>query len=394
MKRIFIPNAAEKIINKLKEMGHEAYIVGGCVRDALLGRRAYDYDITTSALPSEVKALFTKTVDTGISHGTVTVISDGEAYEVTTFRIDGEYLDSRHPESVAYTKNVERDLERRDFTVNALCYNHEAGLVDVFGGLSDLEQKVIRAVGDPYLRFEEDALRVFRGIRFSATLGFKIEDITRQAIFDCKGRLANVSAERIYVEWLKLLGGDGAYDVICEYRDVISECIPEFKMLNMPDRVKFNALSAKERQIVLLASCADADSFDKAMRRLKVDNKTREYGVCVIKNLVLRDNVSDDDLKLFLITLSDECALSCARVAFAMGVCGEDVEKRIRSLLDADNPRRISQLAIGGKEIMESGYRGKKVGSILDALLRAAALGKVENTEEALISYVNDMKML
>ena len=201
MKRIFIPDAAEKIINKLKEMGHEAYIVGGCVRDALLGRRAYDYDITTSALPSEVKALFTKTVDTGISHGTVTVISDGEAYEVTTFRIDGEYLDSRHPESVAYTKNVERDLERRDFTVNALCYNHEAGLVDVFGGLSDLEQKVIRAVGDPYLRFEEDALRVFRGIRFSATLGFKIEDITREAIFECKGKLANVSAERIYVEF-------------------------------------------------------------------------------------------------------------------------------------------------------------------------------------------------
>lgn len=392
MKKIFIPDGAEKILNKLRESGYDAYIVGGCVRDALLGRSAYDYDVTTSALPEEVKGIFEKTVDTGIAHGTVTVISNGESYEVTTFRVDGEYRDSRHPVSVSYTKRVENDLARRDFTVNALCYNHEEGLIDVFGGLSDLENKLIRAVGDPYLRFGEDALRVFRGIRFSATLGFDIETVTRRAIFDCKEKLKNVSVERIYVEWLKLLAGKLAYDVISEYKDVIAQCIPELEYLNMPDRAKFNALPTPERQIALLASCCGAKEADAAMRRLRADNKTREYCVTVIKNLNLYDGMSDDELKLYLLNIPDECALSAARVASALGKCGTGIEKRIEDLIAADNPRRISQLAIGGMEIMSEGFVGEEVGRVLNKLLRAAALGKVKNTKIALSDYVRLIK--
>ena len=388
MKRIFIPDSAQSIIEKLKKNGHEAYIVGGCVRDALLGRAAYDYDITTSALPPEVKEIFAKTVDTGISHGTVTVISGGEAYEVTTFRIDGEYLDSRHPVSVSYTKNVECDLARRDFTVNALCYNHDEGLVDVFGGVEDLEKKIIRAVGDPYLIFTEDALRVFRGIRFAATLGFEIEEQTRRAIFDLKDKLCNISVERIYVEWSKLLAGAFAYDIICEYKDVITVCIPELKDMQIPPRVKFDSLSAEERQIALFASCSDTKVFDSAMRRLRVDNKTREYGICVLKNLTLCDGMRDEELKLYMLNLSDECAMSSARISFALGKSGLEMIDRIKALIELDNPRRISQLAIGGKEIVAEGLVGEQVGIALNALLRAAAVGEAANEKEALLSYL------
>lgn len=392
MKRIFVPDSAQKIINKLKENGYDAYIVGGCVRDALLGRAPYDYDITTSALPQTVKQIFPKTVDTGISHGTVTVISDAVPYEVTTFRVDGEYLDSRHPVSVSYTKRVEHDLARRDFTVNALCYNHDEGLVDVFGGVRDLEQRLIRAVGDPYLRFSEDALRVFRGIRFAATLGFEIEAETERAIFDCKDNLKNISVERIYVEWSKLLGGSCAYGIIKKYKDVIAVCIPELENMHIPERVKFEALSAEERQIALFASACDAKGLDSAMRRLRVDNKTREYGVSVLKNLTLSDGMSDTELKLYLLNISDECALSAARVAFALGMCDAGVEKRIEALLLADNPRRISQLAIGGREIMDEGFVGEQVGSVLGKLLRAAAAGEIENTKDALTDFVRRIK--
>lgn len=393
MKRIFIPDSAEKIIDRLRACGHDAYIVGGCVRDALLGRVAYDYDITTSALPEEVKEIFEKTVDTGILHGTVTVIMGSDTYEVTTFRIDGEYLDSRHPVSVSYTKRVEQDLARRDFTVNALCYNHDEGIVDVFGGEADLERKLIRAVGDPYLRFGEDALRVFRGIRFAATLGFEIEDNTKRAIFDCREGLKNISVERIYVEWSKLLAGEHAYDIISEYKAVILESIPELQELKMPDRVKFDSLCAEERQIALFAaSGCDERKFDSAMRRIKVDNKTREYGVSVLKNLDLCDGMSNRELKLYLLNLSDECALSAARVAKALGKCGTELCERLADLIARDNPRRISQLAIGGKEIMREGLSGERVGVMLNALLRAVAAGDVENSAEALEAYVRDNK--
>ena len=202
---IRIPAPAEEIINRLYEHGYEAYVVGGCVRDMLLGREPGDWDITTSALPRQVKEVFRRTVDTGIQHGTVTVMMGKEGYEVTTYRVDGEYSDGRHPDSVEFTPDLAEDLKRRDFTINAMAYNSRRGFVDEFGGSDDLEKGVIRCVGEPMDRFTEDALRILRAIRFSAQLGFSIEEHTFEAIKVIAPNMVHVSKERIQVELTKLL---------------------------------------------------------------------------------------------------------------------------------------------------------------------------------------------
>lgn len=203
--RIDLPEKAKYIIKTITDAGYEAYVVGGCVRDSILGRTPEDWDITTSAKPEQVKELFQRTIDTGLQHGTVTVMLDREGFEVTTYRIDGKYEDSRHPSEVTFTPNLEEDLKRRDFTINAMAYNEEAGLVDIFGGLQDIDRKIIRCVGDAGERFREDALRIMRAIRFSAQLGYTIEDRTREAIREFAPNLSRISAERIQVELVKLL---------------------------------------------------------------------------------------------------------------------------------------------------------------------------------------------
>ena len=202
-----IPEKVEYIINVLMKNGYEAYAVGGCVRDSILGRVPEDWDITTSAQPEQVKALFHRTIDTGIQHGTVTVMMDKEGFEVTTYRIDGEYEDSRHPKNIEFTSNLEEDLKRRDFTINAMAYNPKDGLVDIFGGIEDLNKKIIRCVGNANDRFSEDALRILRAVRFAGQLGFAIEEQTKEAIVALAPTLKNISAERIRVELDKLLMG-------------------------------------------------------------------------------------------------------------------------------------------------------------------------------------------
>ncbi len=203
--KIALPEAVRDIIHTLQGAGYEAWAVGGCVRDSILGRVPDDWDITTSARPEQVKALFKKTVDTGIQHGTVTVLWHREGYEVTTYRIDGEYEDSRHPKEVQFTASLREDLRRRDFTINAMAYNEEAGLVDIFGGIGDIRAKKIRCVGDPMERFSEDALRMMRAVRFSAQLGYEIEAETEAAICRLSHTLEKISAERIRTELVKLL---------------------------------------------------------------------------------------------------------------------------------------------------------------------------------------------
>ena len=202
-----MPEKVSFIIDKLYEAGYEAYAVGGCVRDSLLGMEPKDWDITTSAGPYEVKALFHRTFDTGIEHGTVTVLLDKDAFEVTTYRIDGKYNDSRHPSEVRFTPNLSEDLLRRDFTINAMAYNYREGLVDLFDGLADLENGIIRAVGDPVKRFDEDALRIMRALRFAAVLGFKIEEQTLDAMKIIVPKLKLISAERIKAELFKMVSG-------------------------------------------------------------------------------------------------------------------------------------------------------------------------------------------
>ncbi len=230
--RIALPRDVEFIIHTLQEAGFDAYAVGGCVRDSLLGREPNDWDITTSAKPEETKALFARTIDTGIQHGTVTVMLHRNGYEVTTYRVDGEYEDSRHPREVTFTVDLTEDLKRRDFTINAMAYNHERGLVDVFGGAEDLEQGIVRCVGIAEERFDEDALRIMRAVRFAAQLGFVIEERTRAAIKTFAPRLTKVSAERIQVELTKLLESPNPeYLRIAWETGITAVILPEFDRL-------------------------------------------------------------------------------------------------------------------------------------------------------------------
>lgn len=226
---ISIPEKVSYILNQLREHHFEAYAVGGCVRDSVLGRVPVDWDITTSAKPEEVKRIFRRTIDTGIAHGTVTVMLDSEGFEVTTYRVDGKYEDHRHPEKVEFTPNLEEDLKRRDFTINAMAYSPEGGLVDLFGGMEDIRGRCIRCVGDPVERFTEDALRMLRGVRFAGQLGFEIEAGTLAAMQKCAATIGNVSAERIQVELTKLLVSDEPEKLlIAEETGLCRTFLPEF----------------------------------------------------------------------------------------------------------------------------------------------------------------------
>lgn len=229
MSYIEIPEKVKWILQVLRDNGHEAYIVGGCVRDSIMGRTPEDWDITTSAAPRQVKALFPRTVDTGIEHGTVTVMADKEGFEVTTYRIDGEYEDCRHPKEVVFTSNLIEDLKRRDFTINAMAYSPETGLVDEFGGIEDLKNKTVRCVGNPKERFSEDALRMMRAVRFAAQLGFTLADDVRAAIREMADALDYISAERIQTELVKLLISPNPHWFRLAYEcGITSVIMPEF----------------------------------------------------------------------------------------------------------------------------------------------------------------------
>lgn len=229
---IQIPADVAAVLNELKKNGYSAYVVGGCVRDSILGREPHDWDVTTDASPDDMKKVFAayKTVDTGIKHGTILIMSGETPVETTTFRIDGVYSDNRHPDSVMFSKSIQDDLARRDFTVNAMAYDPDEGLIDLFGGREDIENKRIRCVGDAETRFNEDALRILRAVRFSSVLGFSIEKSTSDAIFKLGNLLSGIAAERIDTELLKLLCGKNAVEVLMQYRSVLAVFMPELKL--------------------------------------------------------------------------------------------------------------------------------------------------------------------
>ena len=256
--KIQIPEKVNMIIQQLSENGYDAYAVGGCVRDIILGREPEDWDITTSAKPQEVKKLFKRTIDTGIQHGTVTVLMDKEHYEVTTYRLDGEYEDNRHPKEVLFTSSLKEDLRRRDFTINAMAYNDKEGLIDLFEGMKDLRDGLIRCVGSAAERFDEDALRILRAVRFSAQLGFQIEEATMEAVRDKAGLLRNISAERIRVELTKLLISDHPERLRNLYEAGITAVIlPEFDtMMVTGQRNIHHAYSVGEHTIRAVAAVA------------------------------------------------------------------------------------------------------------------------------------------
>lgn len=325
---IQVPEKVNMIIETLLAQGHEAYAVGGCVRDSLLDREADDWDITTSASPYEVKALFRRTIDTGIQHGTVTVMLDKEGFEVTTYRIDGEYEDGRHPKEVLFTKNLEEDLKRRDFTINAMAYNEQTGMVDIFGGVEDLQNKIIRCVGVAGDRFDEDALRIMRAFRFSAQLGFSIEENTRKAAAERAENLKKISAERIRVELTKLLLSKNPDRLLWMQQNGITAIVlPEFDAMLSTEQKNENHLynvgehtlrvieragsskewSKKELQVLKFAALlhdvakpvvqvtdghgahrfpnhaeAGAKKAKEVMRRLKFDNETTDLVVRLV----------------------------------------------------------------------------------------------------------------
>lgn len=249
--KMLLPEEVSYIIGRLEKRGYEAYAVGGCVRDAMLGREPEDWDITTSAKPLEVKAVFPKTIDTGLQHGTVTVMIHGKGYEVTTYRIDGEYEDGRHPKEVSFTGSLKMDLERRDFTINAMAYNESVGLVDIFDGVGDLKRKIIRCVGDAGQRFDEDALRMLRAVRFSGQLGFTIEENTKKAIGQRVSHLSKISWERIRVELTKLLVSRGAKQLGTVYETGMSSVfLPELdRMMTCGQRNPHHIYTVGEHSI-------------------------------------------------------------------------------------------------------------------------------------------------
>lgn len=381
MVRIELPKDVRHIINVLMENGYEAYAVGGCVRDSILGRTPGDWDITTSALPMQVKALFRRTVDTGIQHGTVTVMLGKNGYEVTTYRIDGKYEDSRHPKSVEFTFNLVEDLKRRDFTINAMAYNDEHGIVDAFDGMGDLKRRIIRCVGKAHDRFDEDALRILRAVRFSAQLGFDIEDDTAKAARELAPTLAKISRERIHTELNKLLLSDNPdYFSVVYDLGVMKIIIPELenidahKLDKIKHFIKKTSAVLPERYAALL-SCVDADTAGRILKGLKLDNATILMAAKLVKYYNMNPVVSEAAVRHYINEVGENDALRI--VDFNISICGSELNKGYTDMKkicvmvkERGDCTELRNLKISGRDLMEAGFpAGKQLGEILQKLL-------------------------
>lgn len=411
--RIQIPSHVEYIIGKLNQNGYEAFAVGGCVRDTLLGRTPGDWDITTSARPEQVKALFRRTIDTGIQHGTVTVMLERTGYEVTTYRIDGEYEDGRHPRQVEFTSDLLEDLKRRDFTINAMAYSHETGIVDAFGGMEDLEKRVIRCVGEPMERFEEDALRILRAIRFSAQLDFSIEEKTREAITRIAPNLAKVSRERVQMELTKLLCSDHPEQIRQVYETGISRYVSEEFSCLPWEKAEISPALPKEKYVrwaaFLRCACpAEQDSWQTDLSCEKAAGKNfceeREKAVRT-GGKILRDLKLDNETIGRVKTLTSWCgekllpeAPSVRRAMSKMepevwdalvelNQYGEEILRLTKEIRAAGDCLDLKHLAVNGRDLMGAGVRpGKDMGEILNRMLQEVLERPENNQKEILMS--------
>lgn len=387
-----LPHGVCFLLSRLRLAGFRADVVGGSVRDALLGMTPDDYDITTAATPEETKEVFSdlRVIETGILHGTVTVLFENIPYEITTYRVDGEYRDGRHPVSVGFTRTLSEDLARRDFTMNALCYNPEDGLTDLFGGREDIKLHTVRAVGDPAVRFSEDALRILRAIRFAAKLGFSVEEETDAALRRKAPLLSRVSAERICAEWTKLLSGKSCYDVLASYREVVAVFLPELAASPLPPREGFDAAEPSVRFLSLFlpgrTPCEAAAAFEIATRRLKTDAATRKTGTAVLRAFDA-PTLTDADL----LRLASENGVPAAEKTLALRTLFAPAEKareaRFRLLISSHAPYRISDLAVNGRDLLSIGLSGEQIGRMQNLLLSAVIDGRVENEKTALLSF-------
>lgn len=440
--KIQMPEKVSYIIEQLTAHGFGAYAVGGCIRDSILGREPNDWDITTSALPQQVKEVFDRTIDTGIQHGTVTVMIDHEGFEVTTYRIDGEYEDMRHPKEVSFTSDLVEDLRRRDFTINAMAYNDADGLVDAFSGMEDLEKGIIRCVGVAKERFEEDALRVLRGVRFAAQLGFTIEEETCKAMTLLAGNLAAISAERIQVELIKLLTSAHPDMLRTAWELGITKVIlPEFdQMMNMPQNNPHHIYNVGEHTLKALTNIeADkalriaillhdvgkpsTESIDQEgishfynhaeqgekmahqiLRRLKFDNDTlykvkrlvrwHDYRFCLEPASIRRSvhKIGEDIFTdLLLVMRADVLAQSSYLQKEKLEELG-----RIRAMYEEIKEREeclsLKDLAVKGGDLMEIGIpKGRQIGAVLHALLELVLEKPEWNVREVLLEKAQEL---
>ena len=440
--RIQLPDKVHNIINTLEEAGYEAYAVGGCVRDSILGREPDDWDITTSAKPEETKHLFPRTVDTGIKHGTVTVLLGGEGFEVTTYRIDGTYEDGRHPTEATFTANLKEDLRRRDFTINAMAYNDRSGLVDLYGGLADMENRVIRCVGDAGERFDEDALRMLRAVRFSAQLGYRIDEATGEAVRALAPNLQKISAERIQAELVKLVTSPhpdylrNAYEL-----GITAQILPEFDLcMETPQRHKHHCYDVGEH---ILHSMLGVEA-DKVLRlgmlfhdigkpqTLTIDpdgtthNKKHPFEGEKITRKVMRrlkfDNDTTDKVTKLVLYHDYDIAPTEAGVRRAVNRIGEDIfpmiftvrradiaaqsdymreeklakvahiEKLYREILARRDAVTVKDLAISGNDLIAEGMPpGRQIGETLSALLERVLDDPSLNTKEILLKLYKEV---
>ncbi len=439
--KISVPNNADKALDVLTSSGYEAYVVGGCVRDAYLGLTPSDWDVTTSAAPDEIKKVFEncRVIETGIKHGTVSVIIDDELIEITTMRVDGDYTDNRHPDSVSFTKDILKDLSRRDFTVNAMAYNPKVGLVDPFGGIRDIDNRIIRCVGVADKRFSEDALRIMRAVRFSSTLDFDIEESTAESIIKNKALLNNVASERIRVELLKLLCGRRVYRVLKDFHPVIFEIIPELEpTFNFPQNTPYHIYDVWRHIIVSVASVypdpilrmtmllhdigkppkhtVDSDgvshfkghqqeSFEIArdiLQRLRFSKAETDE---ISKLILYHDIRPTGDLietNKLCCELSPEILLRLLHVfkadAFAQNPDYldkklselEKTKEAVEHLVKSGACFNVTDLKINGDDLIKAGITGKKVGTALNILLRRVVEGKLNNDYNQLLTYIKE----
>lgn len=399
--KIDIPNNVELIIKTLEKNGFEAYAVGGCVRDVILGRNPNDWDITTSAMPSDVKNIFHKTIDTGIQHGTVTVMMDKQGYEVTTYRIDGEYEDGRHPNKVEFTSNLVEDLKRRDFTINAMAYNQKDGLVDAFDGIGDIQRRVIQCVGNPYDRFNEDALRILRAVRFAAALNFEIEANTEKAIHELAGNLSKISKERIQTEMEKLLLSDHPEKLHLAYINGITSVIfTEYDRLvenEMEDRTLYLLQNTEKDHYQRWTALLHATTRENAaviLRSLKFDNKT----VDIVSRLVaaikrpLPENLPEVRKSIYEIGEDIyQQYLEFLRVFTENIEKVNDIKKMYQSIMTRQECISLKSLAVNGRDMIELGAeRGQQVGEALNMLLYKVLEDQKLNNREILINIFKD----
>lgn len=440
--KIQLPEKVNQIITTLQSHGYEAYAVGGCVRDSLLGRKPEDWDITTSAAPEETKALFERTFDTGIEHGTVTVLLGKEGFEVTTYRIDGEYEDNRHPKEVLFTRNLTEDLKRRDFTINAMAYNYLDGLVDIFGGIKDLENKVIRCVGAAEERFAEDALRILRAVRFSAQLDFEIEEATQGAIKKLTPSLERISAERIQTELVKLLISEHPEKLREAYSMGITKVIlPEFDAMMQteqetphhcynvgehtiqslmhvePDKVLrltmlFHDTGKPDRKTIDSDGTAHFKGHGpvsealtrEIMRRLKFDNDTLRKVTRLVLYHDLRMPAAARNVRRAMNKIGEELFPYYMKVRRADTLAQssyqrqeklqnlDQIEVIYKEIIDKKQCVSLKELAVSGRDLIQSGISpGPVLGDILEQLLQEVIEEPKKNEREILLERASGL---